>query len=96
MRETTTICGLQMSARQQQRHFGFPHSKYLNILDKSKQPNREKGKQWQKFGQKFLLKPAKPSSLNEIELSFEPGAKIASEKSVCFRFRRRRFCQVTT
>jgi hypothetical protein len=28
MRETITICGLQMSARQQQ-HFGFPHSKYL-------------------------------------------------------------------
>jgi hypothetical protein len=35
MRETITICGLLMIARQQQQHFGFPHSKYLNILDKS-------------------------------------------------------------
>jgi hypothetical protein len=49
----------------------------------------EKGNQWQKFGRKFLLKPAKPSSLNEIELSFGPGAKIAGVKSVWSRFRKR-------
>jgi hypothetical protein len=49
-----------MFARQQQRHFGFPHSKYLNISDKfPAEDSGEKGNQWQKPARKFLLKPAK-------------------------------------
>jgi hypothetical protein len=51
---------------------------------------RKKGNQWQKFGQKFLLKPAKPSSLSETELLFEYGAKIAGVKSVWSLFTMRR------
>src|SRR5688572_18134735 len=35
MRETITICGLQRSARQQQQHFGFPHSQiFIKFSDK--------------------------------------------------------------
>jgi hypothetical protein len=45
----------------------------------------KKGNRWQKFGRKFLSKPAKHSSLNETELSFGHGAKTAGEKSIWSR-----------
>jgi hypothetical protein len=81
-----------MIARQQQRHFGFPHSKYLKVFRQIlAAASGKKGNQWQKFGRKFLLKPAKSSSSSEIGLSFGLGAKIADEKSVCFRLRKRRY-----
>jgi len=40
---------LQISARQQQQHFGFPHSKYSNILDKFRRQHPEKRKSMAKI-----------------------------------------------
>jgi hypothetical protein len=55
----------------------------------------KKGNQWQKFGRNFLSKPAKPTSLNEIGLSFEHGARIAGGKSVWLRFLKQPYLPVT-
>jgi hypothetical protein len=97
MRETITICGRSAFDQDSNNCTSvFLIQNIQKFLDKLWQPvSEKKGNQWQKLGRKFLLKPAKFSLSSESELSSAPGAKIANEKSVCFRFRRQRCLPVT-